>query len=237
MILGPKILTNQIPDLNLKINNNTIPRCHDIKFLGLLIKDNLSWDLHINCIATKINKTLGLLYKIKNKLNKELLINLYYSLIYPHLTYCNIIMGNSPNSHIEILKKCQNRFIRIIHNLPLSAHTSSYFYDMKLLNLTQINILSISIFMYKFLHNNLPNFYNNFFALSSHHQQKITRHTPIFYTKRARIKLLTTSVKHTGPKIWKNIVPDSLKNFNSLHLFKNKLKKYLILKNTIFKKL
>jgi len=234
MIFGAKILTNQIQNINLKINNIIIPRVTTTKFLGVIIRDNLSWDLHIESVSTKLNKTLGMLYKIRHKLNQEILNNLYYSLIYPHFIYCNLLWGNSPNDHLKLLKKCQNRFIRLFYNLPPRTTISQYFSELKLLNVTQINILSIAIFVFKFLRNRLPNYFNNFYKYSTSLQLKTTRHTPIFYTQIVRIKLISTSIKHTGPRIWTTMIPDDIKNSNSLHLFKNKLKKYLIQKNTIF---
>ncbi|ESN95679.1 hypothetical protein HELRODRAFT_179150 [Helobdella robusta] len=37
--------------------------------------------------------------------------DLYYSLIYPHLIYCNIIWGNSPEVHLKQITRCQNRLV------------------------------------------------------------------------------------------------------------------------------
>ncbi|ESO13107.1 hypothetical protein HELRODRAFT_159716 [Helobdella robusta] len=47
-----------------------------------------------------------------------------------------------------------------------------------------------------------------------------------------RIKVLCMSLKHTGPGIWETI-PQEIKDCNTLHLFKNKLKNFLITKTTI----
>ncbi|ESN98848.1 hypothetical protein HELRODRAFT_162308 [Helobdella robusta] len=50
---------------------------------------------------------------------------------------------------------------------------------------------------------------------------------------RARIKVLCMSLKHTGPGIWETI-PQEIKDCNTLHLFKNKLKNFLITKSSVF---
>ncbi|ESN98596.1 hypothetical protein HELRODRAFT_162029 [Helobdella robusta] len=44
-----------------------------------------------------------------------------------------------------------------------------------------------------------------------------------------RIKVLCMSLKHTGPGVWETI-PQEIKDCNTLHLFKNKLKNFLITK-------
>ena len=54
----------QLP--NLKINNNEIKRSSSIKFLGVLVDENLTWIDHITLVENKLSKNLGLLHKAKN---------------------------------------------------------------------------------------------------------------------------------------------------------------------------
>ena len=49
----------------LKINNNLIKRVDHIKFLRVLIDENLTWKNQINLIENKISKSLGILYLAK----------------------------------------------------------------------------------------------------------------------------------------------------------------------------
>ena len=232
MIFGPKILTNAIPNLNLTLNNIAIPRVHSLKFLGVIIKDNLSWDLHISEISKKINKILGILHKIKYKINNEIMINLYYTMIYPNIIYCNLLWGNSPATHLQLISKCQNRFIRLLLNLHPHTHTSNYYPTLKILNIQSINKYLSSIFTFKFLHNLLPNFFTDFFIFNEISETRILRYTPQFKINQPRIKLMSLSIKYNGPRIWMTIVPQEIKNINSLHQFRNKLKEFLIMKGT-----
>lgn len=233
ILFGPKILTNLIPDIDIRINNKGIPRTTHTKFLGVTIKDNLSWDLHIHSLSNKINKTLGVINKINFKINRSIIIDLYYSLIFPHLIYCCLIWGNSPDVHLKQLSKCQNRFIRILLNLHPFSHTSEYYPKLKILNIKHLYIYHVSIFIFKFLRHQLPAFYKNFFTFGNNVQSRTTRHTQLFYNPPARIKLLCLSLKHTGPGIWETL-PLDIKDSISLHLFKNKLKTYLVTKSSLF---
>ena len=47
----------------LKINNYEIKRAESIKFLGVLLDQNLTWKPHIKYIENKIAKNIGLLFK------------------------------------------------------------------------------------------------------------------------------------------------------------------------------
>ena len=47
------------------IYNSTIKREYDIKFIGVILDENLTWRKHINIIENKILKNLGLLLQSK----------------------------------------------------------------------------------------------------------------------------------------------------------------------------
>ena len=58
----------------LKINNDDIERVNTIKFLGVLLDDNLSWKEHIKYLTNKIARNIGLMYKAKSFLDKGSLL-------------------------------------------------------------------------------------------------------------------------------------------------------------------
>ena len=47
----------------LKINNFEIKRTTSIKFLGIMVDENLSWNDHIQILENKLAKNIGLLYR------------------------------------------------------------------------------------------------------------------------------------------------------------------------------
>ena len=56
-------------DLNVKIGKTDIKKSNSYMYLGININRNLDWSEHINTIKTKLQKTLGVLYKIRHFLN------------------------------------------------------------------------------------------------------------------------------------------------------------------------
>ena len=74
----------------------------------------------------------------------------------------------------------------------------------------------------------LPPFFNDFFIFSKSIKKTTTRHTPIFYTYKTRLKIYTSSIKYTGPKIWDQLIPEHLKNISTLNSFKCELKLFLL---------
>ena len=85
-------VTNDIPLKlpDLIINNKKIERKYTMKFLGVLMDENLTWRNHINLIETKIAKNIGILFKAKFLLNQKCLKNIYYSFIHSDINYANL---------------------------------------------------------------------------------------------------------------------------------------------------
>ena len=71
-------------DSELFIDNNAIAKVHSSKFLEIIIDDKLKWQEHINAVANKVSKSLGVIYKMKNALPVSLLPMLYSTLILPY---------------------------------------------------------------------------------------------------------------------------------------------------------
>ena len=86
---------------NLIRNNYKIQRTESIKFLGVLLDENLSWKEHIKYNENQIAKMLGLLYKAKNYLNKRSLLVLYYSFIHAYINYENIAWGSTNRTNFQ----------------------------------------------------------------------------------------------------------------------------------------
>ena len=82
------------------INNYQIQRTGSIKFLQVLLDENLSWKEHIKYNENKISKNLGLLYKSKHYLSKRSLLALYYSFIHICINYGNITWGNTNRKNL-----------------------------------------------------------------------------------------------------------------------------------------
>ena len=98
--------------LNIYFRGETIFRVNSTKFLGVIIDDKLKWTAHIQYIKNKLSKSIGILYKCRNYFDKETMRNLYFSFIYPYLTYCVEIWGNACNIHLDpIVKLNKNVFV------------------------------------------------------------------------------------------------------------------------------
>ena len=93
---------------NVCIGGHAMSMVDNIRFLGVVLNEYLSWRPYISAISLKISKSLGVLRRLKHTLPQTVLKILYNSIIMPHLNYCNIIWGHTYKSQlrkIEILQK------------------------------------------------------------------------------------------------------------------------------------
>ena len=86
----------------LTVANVHLEKSFCVKYLGVYIDCHLTWHDHIDYICGKISKNITIMAKLKHYVSKATLISVYYSLIYPYLTYACTFWGN--NQYIDLAK-------------------------------------------------------------------------------------------------------------------------------------
>ena len=71
------ILPNFIEFLDFKIERKSY-----VKYLGVTIDENLTWDNHINEVCTKLKSLFHVFYNIRDYLSTDNIKTIYYTLIY-----------------------------------------------------------------------------------------------------------------------------------------------------------
>jgi hypothetical protein len=122
---------------DINISNST-----ETKFLGLIIDETLSWNQHVDQIATKLCFACYALRNLKHIVPQSILRTIHYAYIHFILSYGIIFWGRSSNvSKLFILQK---RIIRIITNTGVRESCREVFKNMEIVMYSQY-IFSISI--------------------------------------------------------------------------------------------
>ena len=93
MLFNNKTTNYNIPHVAINIGTEEITKTKSVKFLGLIIDDQMNWQEHIETCKSKISRSLYGIRPVKNILPKQELKTLYYSLIQSYLEYGIIIWG------------------------------------------------------------------------------------------------------------------------------------------------
>lgn len=84
---------------------------NQVKYLGLIFDSNLNWKPYLHELSKKISRGIGVLFKIRYYVNRNILLQLYYSVIYPFLTYGLSIWGSTYSSTLRTLITLQKKAI------------------------------------------------------------------------------------------------------------------------------
>jgi hypothetical protein len=177
-----------------------------MKFLGVVIDENLKWDKHIEKTSKRINSAFYAINKVKHSLNRKYLTQLYYSLVYPHLLYGIVLWGNTYNIYLNKLIVLQKKIIRTITGSLFNAHTESLFKSLHILKITDIYKLQVAKYVHGYVTNSLPFSLMDIFTplnLCGHNTRQSEARKLRF--PKTRTIVATRSLVNMGPKIWNSI--------------------------------
>ena len=220
----------QLPKLF--VNNIDIKRESAIKFLGVLLDENLSWKNHINVIENKVSKNLGILRKAKPYLDVKCLKSLYFSFVHSYLTYCNIAWASTNQTKLKKLYCKQKLACRIIFNVSRNTPSDPLFAKLGALNIYKLNIHQVLTFMLKTkLDLNPKVFLEQFSEIQHKYNTRYSKDN--FKIPRIKLKSSTYAIKHRGPFLWNTFLKSEAKSLTSLNRFKETVKNILIQKTDI----
>ena len=189
--------------------NGTIIQCvKSLTFLGVIIDESLDWKTHINNKALKVSRGVGIMSKLKYVVPKKVLMLLYNSIILPHLSYCNIVWGNSYSSHLTELKLLQKRAIRIISHAEYNSPIYPLFREKQILPVQELITLDTLIFMYRFHTGNVPQIFKCMFIKNSSVHSYNTRHKLLLHKPPVRTTHALKSFRNIGISTWNRLSED-----------------------------
>jgi len=208
--------------------NGIAIECVDhIKFLGVMSDEKLNWKCHIEHIRSKIAKGLGVMTRVREILARDILLTLYYTLIYPHLIYCVRIWGSAKESALNKLFVLQKRGIRLCSGARFRAPSSPLFHKLSLLKLPDIYNFYTALFMYKIKHNWLPSVAITYVLFAPNYRDRDTRHSSFFKVKKFKTTVGENCIAVRGPRIWDSL-PVEVQDKTNISLFKTELFLYYI---------
>ena len=132
--------------LNLSISNTSVKSDNQVKYLGLIFDSNLNWKPYLHELSKKVSRGIGVLSKVRYYVNRNILHQLYCSIIYIFLTYSLSIWGNTYLSILKPLIILQKRAIRTITFSKPDEQSEPLFKELEILKLTDLVILHNALF-------------------------------------------------------------------------------------------
>jgi hypothetical protein len=127
-------------DVNVIIGSTAIEQSCSVKFLGVLVDENLSWNDHINYLNNKLSSNIFALRMISKLGNRLLTRAVYFGMIISHIQYSILLWGASSKQNLESIFKLQKKAIRYMVGIKSTDSCKEYFKDLKLMTVPAIYI-------------------------------------------------------------------------------------------------
>jgi hypothetical protein len=149
---------NQQNDLIFDFNSTLIQTVNTHKHLGVIFSCDCKWTKHINTIIERASKQLNILRKLKFKLNRQYLENIYITFIRPILEYGSEVWDNCGAVNSDRLEKVQTEAARIVTGLTSYASLDSIYCETGWEKLTvRREVKKLNLF-YKIINNEAPEY-------------------------------------------------------------------------------
>ena len=94
--------------LKLYIDGKIVEQVRVFKYLGVMLKETLTWSDHINMVCGKVTRSLNLLRSLSWFLPRSLLLLYLKSYILPSFDYCDVVWSNCTQKESRRLETLLN---------------------------------------------------------------------------------------------------------------------------------
>lgn len=202
-----------------------------IKYLGVVLDSKLSFSRQIDQVNNKVSSGLGAIYSVSRFLTRDVLVSLYYSLMYSQFIQNIIIWGGRHPSKTAKIKIAVNKALRIILNVQYDNYiplirTDILYKNLNILKFEHVYQLFILKFLHYILYDNETLFKNHMMPLlpNSNYNTRLNNRFNFPYT---RLNSIHQSTIHNCVKL-ANDLPNSLIEPQSKHSLKIGFKKFIL---------
>ena len=230
MIIGNRLSKKNT--FNLTINNNLISQSHTVKYLGVILDNNLTWQPHIDKISKKLSKSCGMVFKLRHYVPLSTLKLIYYGMFNSILQYSLLNWGRASRCHLQKIKTLQNRFLRASLFRKRCCPLNVMYSEFGVLKLEDMLAMEYAKFLHRFSHNMLPDYFKNYLddlgTVHQHNTRQKAKKNNFFHTY-ARTEWGKKRLQRAALEFWEKL-PLELKNC-SYFKFKNMYKQFILINN------
>jgi Reverse transcriptase (RNA-dependent DNA polymerase) len=222
MIFDNKPRSKNKKDIDIIIDGVKIQKVTQVKYLGVILDENLNFNANGDYVVKKLNKKLGFLRRQGGKMN-EFCRTLYYkSLVQPHIDYCSFILNMMDKGILDKIQKLQNKFIKAIKMKKEISNYETVLSELKIVKVNKRININIMKTINRVIINDMPKEISSRFQTNSNVRQRTLRFgnkykLPYYFTKIGQ----------------KSFFFDGVKKFNELNEFvvKHKLESNNFIEN------
>lgn len=205
-------------DINVCIKNNKIEVVSEIKYLGVILDQQLTFSRNVDYLCKKIGEKIVFFYRISRNLSEWSKLLIYNTILSPHFNYCISLLISCSNEDISRLQILQNKIMRIILNCDKYTPILTMLKSLRWLSVRQnIDKANVTL-IYKIRHKKLPEYLQNFLVTRSEKHRYDIRSKDNYNIEFVRSSKLQKTLFSDGLRLF-NALPDDMKDVRSVGLF------------------
>ena len=206
----------------------SLPVSVEIKSLGVVIDNKLTFDTHVRAICKACNYHTWALRHIRHYLPLPVAQTLACSIVGSRLDYCNSVLYGAPKSSIAKLQRVQNMLARVVLNKPRRTHSTELLQSLHWLPVKERIDFKVALLTYKVRYSSTPDYLFNLLSdrviNSSLTLRSSSKH--VLYVPRSRTVCGARAFSIAAPTVW-NKLPADVQISTSVACFKSRLKTFL----------
>ena len=148
--------SGELIQAHFKISGEAIEQKTSVKYLGVILDNQMKWKDHINLVSSKVSRAIGMIKYAKKVLPTNLVEMLYLGLVEPHFRYCCSVWGACGITSRKTLDKLQNRAIHIIANSGYDMFVGPLLRQLQLPSISDMIMQESASMVYKALNAEAP---------------------------------------------------------------------------------
>ena len=206
-------------DLKIKLNGKRLYPSKYVKYLGVLIDNQLSWNYHVKSLVPKLSRANGMLSKIRHYVTPESLRSIYFAIFSSLMTYGAHVWAQNPSQIIKRVMKLQDKSLRIINFANYHEPTSKLYAKSRILKFEDQIKLNNFLHVYDSINRITPPSLQDIFVYqnATHiHDTRTSAQSCVTLPKTHTLTFGIKSITGQAARAWNYFHMNSQKNLNTL---------------------
>ena len=221
------IKLSKIPLPPVKIGDIPIERKTQVKNLGVIFDETLSWDKHINKTIGKAYGKFKKVCRFKKFLSQDVKLNIGEIYILSQFNYCDSLFLNASKILKNKIQKVQNNCLRFALNIRKYDHITAHRKNLGLLNMDDRRLLHSLTVMHKIVKKVAPSYLSNRIAQHADIHNHNTRNRLALAINNIRTAKKSNSFFGSIQKSYNTLSNNTDISHLTVETFKNKCRKHL----------
>lgn len=226
VLIGSRYNLKNRESLTLSVGSQDIKSSKNAGNLGVIFDSELTMSDFVNRKCASCMYYIKSISKIRKFLTKEATQSLIQAYVVSRLDYCNSLLYGVSKQNINKLQKVQNAAARVILKVNRSTHMTPILKTLHWLPIQYRIQYKILVTTFNALHGNSPNYISHLLEPYNPTRSLRSRSRTLLQECKVNNSYGSRAFSSCGPKLF-NMLPEYLKQSNSVNTFKKDLKTFL----------